>query len=97
MAEVMGVKETKELLVGVNELSIELIKHFKDGIQVADALAIVDDFKTNPDLLAAIMAAKDNIQAVPAEVKDLSLAEGIELALAQAAYVPKLIAAAAKA
>lgn len=92
-----GIQETKELLIGVNELAVCLIQHFKDGIQLTDVMAIVDDFKTNPALLASIMAAKDKVDQVPAEIKDLTLVEGVELVMVQIQYAPKILAAAKKA
>lgn len=92
--ETAGIVETKELLVGVNELSMELIKHLKDGVQVGDALAILDTLKNNADFKAKLEAAYTNVQAVPAEIKDLSIAEGVELAMVQVAYLPKILAAA---
>lgn len=96
MSEVLGIKETKELVIGVNELAVELVKHLKDGVQVTDALAILDTLKTNEDFKAKLAAAYENVQAVPAEVKDISLVEGMELVMAQAAYLPKIIEAAKK-
>lgn len=91
--EVLGIKETKEALIGVNELAIEIVKHAKDGIQASDAVAILDDFKNNPELKAALEAAIENIKGVPAEVSDMSLKEGIELAIVQVSYAPKIIEA----
>lgn len=91
-----GVDQTKELLVGVNELSIVLIKHLKDGVQLADAPAILDDLKNNPEVLAKLLAAKDRISEVPAEIKDVDFMEGVQLAMVQAAYVPKILEAAKK-
>lgn len=91
-----GIKETKELLVGVNELSVFLVERLKDGAQVGDAVALIDKLKNDPDFQAKLAAAYDQINQVPAEVKDLSLMEGIELVMVQANYVPKIIEAAKK-
>jgi hypothetical protein len=93
MPEVLGIKETTEAVVGVNEVSLLLIKHLKDGAQVTDIMAIVDDIKNNPELLAAILAAKDNISAVPAEMKDCSMLEAVQLSMVQISYLPKIISA----
>ncbi len=94
MSEVVGIKETKEALVGINELAIEIAKHLKaGGGLITEVGAILDDFKTNPDLSAKLLAAVDNIKAVPDEIKDLSWAEGAELAVAQVQYVPQVLAA----
>jgi hypothetical protein len=89
----LAVKETKELLVGVNELSLIMIKHLKDGAQISDVMAIVDEMKNNPELLAKLEAAKNDIAAIPEEIKDCSLVEAGELAMVQISYVPKIIAA----
>ena len=89
----LGIKETKEAIIGVNELSLVLIKHLKDGAQLTDISAVVEEIKNNPELLAKLQAAKDGIDQVPAEAKDISLVEGGELLMAQVSYVPKIIAA----
>ena len=91
--EAHGIKETKEALVGVNELAIVIAKHLKDGAQASDIMAVVDEFKTNPELMAKLEAARDNIAAVPEEIKDISWLEGGELVVTQVSYVPKLIEA----
>lgn len=93
-----GVKETKELLVGVNELALILVARLKDGFQASeDIAAIIAKLQADEDFKAKMKAAYDGVAAIPDEVKDLDLAEGIELALAQAAYVPKILEAAKKA
>lgn len=91
-----GVKETKELLIGVNELSVFLVELLKDGAQVGDAVAMIDKLKNDPDFQAKMMAAYDQVNQVPAEIKDLSMVEGIELVMVQAQYVPKILEAAKK-
>lgn len=90
----LGIKETKEALVGVNELSIALIGTLKDGFQpVKDVTELYAKLAADPVVSAKLMDAYANIGAVPAEVKDLDVAEGMELAGVQLAYVPKLIEA----
>ena len=94
----LGIKETKEALVGVNELSVALIQQFKDGFQpVADVSELYAKLAANPEVSSKLMAAYQDIGKVPAEVKDLDLAEGLELAAVQIAYVPKLVEALKKA
>lgn len=88
-----SVKETKEALVGINELALILCKRLKDGVQLADALAVWDAIKNDAEVQAKIVAAYDGISLVKAEVADIDLSEGIELAVMQAQYVPKLVAA----
>ena len=96
--EQVGIKETQEMLVGVNEVSLELISLLKDGFQPgADIAQFVADLQTKPDFLAKLKAAGDAANQIPAEMKDLSLVEGMQLLMVQAQYVPKLIEAAKKA
>ena len=96
MPEVIGVKETKEMLVGANELTIALLAQLKDGFQMADLAALFAKLQADEDFKAKLQAAYDGMAGIPAEMKDISMAEGIELALVQVQYLPKIIAAAKK-
>lgn len=89
----VGIKETKELLVGVNELSLVLLKAFKDGIQAKDALELFEAIRSNPELQAKLMQAYEGYGSLPAEMSDVSLAEGLELAQTQLEYLPKILEA----
>lgn len=89
----MADKEMKELLVGVNELAIILMMQFKDGMQVADFAALYMKYTQDADLKAKLDAAIAGISQVPAEMKSVTLQDGIELAILQASYVPKIIEA----
>jgi len=90
--EKIGIKETKEALVGVNELSLALISVLKDGFQfVDDMTALWSKLQGDTEVNAKMKAALENISMVPAEIKDLDAAEGVELAIEQAKYVPKII------
>jgi len=94
MAEEYSVKETKELLVGLNHLSLMLVKHLKDGFQLGkDSVAIVSELMTNKELKTALSEAANGVSKVPAEIKDMSLAEGMELVMVQVDFVPKLLEA----
>ena len=88
-----GIQETKEAVVGLIKLSAELAKLFKDGVQAADAMALVAKYNSDGDFKAAMDAAYQNIQAIPEEVKDLDLVEGIDLGMAVLKEVPALVAA----
>jgi len=89
--EKQGIKEVKELMMAVNALAVELIKVFKDGIQASDAAALIGVISGNPELQAKLMAAWSGIGSVPAEVKDLDVAEGIELVVMQAQQIPAIL------
>lgn len=89
-----SVKETKEVLVAVGDLAVLLVEVLKDGVQISDALKIADALMKRPELLIELKAALDGIEEVPAELKDISLDEGIELAKVSAEIVKKVVAAA---
>ena len=92
--EKQGIKETKEAIVAVNELAIAVIGAVKDGVQpVQDFAALFSKYQSDADFKAKIDAAVQGIQAVPAELADLSLTETAELVGIQVAYVPKIVEA----
>lgn len=97
MEQSLGVKELKEALVAVNELAIFLAERMKDGAGVDDAMALYSKLASDEAFKAKMMAAYDGIAMVPAEIKDITLPEGIELAMLQVQYVPGLLAALKKA
>lgn len=75
----VGIKETKELLDGLNSIAEEIISVAKDGIQIQDAIQIVEDLITKPEFKAKLVAAVQNVKDIPAEIKDIDLSEGVEL------------------
>lgn len=91
--EKVGIKETKEVLAASNILAILIIKKLKDGLQVQDGIELAQSLFSDGEVKSAIQAAADKINAVPAELKDLDLNEGIELGMWQAMQIPHLIEA----
>lgn len=90
----METKNIKEILVGANELTLLILTQLKDGFQVGqDLSAIVSGILGSEDLKTKLMAAGADVGQVVAEAKDLDLQEGVELAMLQVSYVPKLVAA----
>lgn len=87
---VVGIKETKEVLLGVNELAIVLIKLLKDGVQLDDAMALYAKISSDEAFRGAVLNAVDKIAQVPSEIGELDIAEGIELASLQLSFVPKI-------
>ncbi len=85
-----GIKETKELLQGVMSLAILMTKRFKDGFQMDDLSAILAEMSLNPEFRDAVSGLKK----LPAEVKDIDLAEGMELGMLVLKRVPEVIKAA---
>ena len=84
-----GVKETKEVLVAGFAIAKAMAAAAKDGIQITDVIALVG----NEQVKAALAAAAEGITKVPAEMGDLTLAEGIELGTAALAEIPALLEA----
>ena len=92
-----GIKETKELLVGVNEVALVLIERLKDGIQIGDDIAaIIAKWQSDSDFQAKLTLAVMGINGIPEEVKDIDVNEGVELATIQLSYIPRILAAAKK-
>jgi len=92
MEESLGIKEVKEALVGVNELAMFLAERMKDGVGVDDVMALWTKLSSDKEFKAKMLAAYDGIGAVPAELKNVDLAEGMELAMLQISYLPGLLA-----
>lgn len=91
-----GIQQTRELIVGVNELAILIIGQVKDGLQLSDLGAVFAKWQTDTAFQAALLNAVQGIGEIPAEVKDVSIDEAIALAGVQLAYIPKIVAAAKK-
>jgi hypothetical protein len=75
-----GIKETKELFIALGMLTKLLIKHFGDGMQLRDAYDIMQDAMRDKDFIPTFSHAIKGITKVPAEIKDLDVREGAELA-----------------
>jgi hypothetical protein len=88
-----GIKELKELLVAVNEVSLVLVKLLKDGIQLSDGMELVGKLVGDEEFKSKLAAAVEGITKLPAEIKDLDLQEGLELATVEIAFIPALVAA----
>lgn len=90
--EAVGIKESKELIVGIMHIAALLGARLKDGVQIDDFPAFMDGVKEDK----AIEEAFKGLGGIPAEMKDLSVGEGFELSVAVLAEVPKIIAAVVK-
>jgi hypothetical protein len=88
-----GIQETQEVLVATNELALVVVKHVKDGVQIGDIGAVVGELISNVQFREALTKAVQNVAQVPAEIKDIDFAEGLELAKLQIAYIPKFVEA----
>ncbi len=91
MEEKHGIKETKELVDGLLELSLCLIGVFKDGAQLQDAMELWNKIGKDEILKVKFQNAFDGYKKIPAEVKDMDAFEGVELASVLLAFVPRLL------
>lgn len=78
----MEVKNTKEVVVALVKLGKEIAKAAKDGLDVKDIGAIGMKIAADEAFRGAFIAAFEGASEIPAEVKDISFEEGIELVLA---------------
>lgn len=78
----VGVKETKELAIAVIHLGFYVAKLLKDGFQVDDVGAFVNKLSTDEEFKAILAAAYQDVHLVQNEVKDITLVEALELAMA---------------
>ncbi len=88
------VKESKELLLGLMEVLKVMGPIFKDGFQAGQDLpAILVAFSANEELKAKFQLAVEGAGNIPEEFKDINLSECLELLIAIAPELPKIIAA----
>ena len=87
----VGIKETKEAMVGVFTVACLLVERFKDGVGVDDGIAIWDKIKNDEAFKAKIVAAYEGYGLIPSEVKDIDVTEGFELMGAMMPEILKLI------
>jgi hypothetical protein len=88
-----GVKEIKELVKGIFELSKISAVELMDGFQAQDLINGYVKVSADPVKKAALEEALKGIQEVPNEVKDLSFAEGLEIAIFVMQEMPALLEA----
>ena len=86
-----GYKETGEVLTGVNEVSLVLIKGFRDGVQFSDFYDFYEHWKNNEEFKEKLKAAYENYNIVPDEVGELDAEDYVGLISIQLPYIPKLI------
>lgn len=88
-----GIQQTKELLKGVLDLAKVVAEVLQDGAQVSDLVSGFAKLEGDPVKKAEVAAALAGITEVPSELKDISIAEGVELAMVIVQDLPALLAA----
>lgn len=76
-----GIEATKKSISGALKLGALLYASFKDGLQTEDIAVIWAKLEADPALKQAILDAYNSAEAAGEEVKEISLAEGLELAI----------------
>ena len=80
MAE--GIKETKELVIGVSAIVKDVLARTKDGLQPEDVDGVVKRLQEDEEFARLVAEAIIGAHKIPAEIKDISISEGAELAFA---------------
>jgi len=91
MSNKTGIKETKELMTGMMELSLVLLEVFKDGVQYTDAIDLWNKIGKDEALKAKFEAAFVGYKKIPSELSDLDVYESVELTTCLIAFIPKFI------
>ena len=86
MEEKRGIKESKELLRGCVVLFKLCVNRMKDGFQLDDLPVLLSKMGYDPELREAMKG----VSKIPSEVKDLDLAEIMELASVLLKGVPEV-------
>ncbi len=89
----IGIKETKEALIGINELGLFFVERFKDGRQMGDFIAFWEKLKNDEEFFQIVQEAYRGIHLVPKEADNMNINEGVELVVLQLSYIPKFIEA----
>lgn len=83
--------ETKQVLDLAFLLAAEIAKVTKDGFQVTDLITLFQDINADEAKKAAFQAAIKDVKDVPAELQQIDLAAGMDLAVYLLGKVPALI------
>lgn len=88
----VGIENTKEAIIAMNMLAMLMVDRFRDGVQVADAMAIWNKFRDDKEFHDALTLAHEGISQVNAEILDLDPQEVMTLVGVQLMYVPQILA-----
>ena len=90
-AQKVGNEELKEALVSLLEISLVVAELLKDGAQLSDLGILWQKFFQDPKFKEKIELGFEGMKKVPAEVKDLDLAESMELVMLLVPYLNKFV------
>jgi hypothetical protein len=89
--EQVGIKETKEMVIGSMVIGGMVAGKLKDGFQLEDITAIFAEIMSDPVKKAKLQAAVVDADKVPKEIQNISYSEGLELLIAVAQELPAVI------
>ena len=90
IVETVGIKESKEMLVGVMEVALICLEKFRDGVQIGDFVDIYDSVTKDEAFKAKLLMAFEGYSKIPDELSDLDTAEMVELAICLLTFLPKI-------
>jgi hypothetical protein len=89
--EVEGVKETKEALVALNELTLQMIKSFKSGLTLDSFATFWVNLQNDAELKNKLEAAYENYKVIPEELNNLTVLDSMDLLITQLDYFKKIV------
>lgn len=87
----VGVEDISEIVVASMEITLHLMKYFKDGFQTADVLQLISDLQTDTEYREKLLKAYDGYSKVPEQARDFDALEVTKLITDVLTYVPKMI------
>ena len=87
----MDVRETKEVLKAMNEITLFLIEALKDGVDFSDFVDFYNKVTKDQKFSILLRDAYDGMGEIPEELSDLDMREGLELIQLQLDYIPKIV------
>lgn len=85
-------KELTEFIDGILEASLLMTKHFKDGAQMHDAIAIFADLQSDQALREKLVEAAKGMSKIPTEIKELGFSDSLDLTILVMHKISKIIA-----
>jgi hypothetical protein len=86
-----GIKETSEMIVALNKVSLLLLSHFKEGAKLSNFIDLYAKINADKELQEAVKVAYEDYKLIPVEIKDADAGEALELAALQIEYVPQIL------
>lgn len=93
MSDLAADKETREALVAVNEIALEIVKVIKGGALMADIAILLGDLAADSPFKTAVAAGIDGLLKVSGEFGSMGLPGYADLVETQIGYLPKILAA----